>query len=217
MLKIYEIFPSINGEICNSHQGSLCTFIRLSGCNLRCKKCDTKYAQKENSGKEMKIQQIFSIVKKLGNRNITITGGEPLLQKEDLHPLVDKLSSSGYKISIETNGSIPRPHWSEISWVMDYKLQSTGMNSFMRLDNFYYCWDSDIIKFVVETKSDFDQAESVVKKLLKYNQYCTFSFSPCFHGKTTKVPLKDWMENSKVLKKEGAVLSLQIHKLFNWK
>lgn len=216
-LNIYEIFPSINGEVCLPHQGSLCTFIRLSGCNLRCIQCDTKYAQDISSGKEMDISEIMKIVKDLGNRNITITGGEPLIQKEKLFKLAHRLVKSDYNVSVETNGSIVPPSWEKVSWVVDYKLNSSGMNSFMNIENFKGLSSSDFIKFVVETKSDFSQAKTVVLELMNQEQYPTFAFSPCFSEGVATMPLKEWMEESILLKEIGAVFSLQIHKLFNWK
>ena len=217
-LKVYEIFPSINGEVCLPHQGSLCTFVRLSGCNLKCKLCDTKYAQDIDSGKGLSTSQIIQAIEMLENQNITITGGEPLLQAEKLSKLVYKLVNSGYYVSIETNGSISPPPWAMVSWVVDYKLNSSGMNSFMNIDNFRNLGCSDFIKFVIETKSDFNQAKSIVQELVKSERYPSFAFSPCFsEGLSPDLQLKEWMEESKLLRKIGAIFSIQIHKIFNWK
>ena len=91
-MRIHSIFKSINGEVNKYHQGSICIFIRLAGCSLRCKYCDTVQAQSPDSGKEMNIDEIINEVVKFKNcYRITITGGEPLLQEAELEELVDRL------------------------------------------------------------------------------------------------------------------------------
>ena len=89
-LVVNEIFGSIDGE--GLRTGELATFIRLAGCNLRCSYCDTDYALKANQGTEMSIDEIIAKVKDIGYRNITLTGGEPLIHK-NVEKLIDELSS----------------------------------------------------------------------------------------------------------------------------
>ena len=103
-MRVNEIFRSINGEVNSIGQGSFCTFIRLAGCSLRCSYCDTEYAQDPKSGREMSVEEIITEVKNLGCRNVTITGGEPLDQRLDLHYLLQKLWFSKHNIVVETNG-----------------------------------------------------------------------------------------------------------------
>ena len=91
-----EIFSSIDGE--GLRQGELATFLRFAGCNLKCSYCDTEYAQEKSKKKKKSIEDIFSIVAKLKNKNITITGGEPLLQS-DMITLVKKLAEELKKIA----------------------------------------------------------------------------------------------------------------------
>jgi len=214
-MRVFEIFSSINGEICNAHQGSLCTFIRFSWCNLRCTYCDTKYAQNLDSGRELTIPQIIKAVRKQGNKNITITGGEPLLQIENLKALLYELEES-YNISIETNGSydIRQLLPFSVSIVMDYKLPSSEMEKFMYKPNLDVLTRSeDILKFVVADEKDFNRAIEILKK---YGILATVAFSPV-KGMMDSRKLAIMMSESSFLKKRGAVLSLQLHKLLDLK
>jgi len=99
-LKICEIFSSIQGE--SSYAGLPCTFVRLTGCNLRCTYCDTQYAYSE--GSELSGEDIISRVSNAGFNLVEITGGEPLLQ-EEVYPLIERLIDEGYTVLVETNGS----------------------------------------------------------------------------------------------------------------
>ncbi|MGD2080284.1 MAG: 7-carboxy-7-deazaguanine synthase QueE, partial [Nitrospirota bacterium] len=101
-MKVCEIFTSIQGE--SSYMGMPCTFIRLSGCNLSCSYCDTEYAMKP--GVELSEDEIISEISLIGVNLVEITGGEPLLQKGTLR-LIERLINEGYKVLVETNGSMP--------------------------------------------------------------------------------------------------------------
>lgn len=98
-MKVNEIFYSIQGE--GHYAGTPAVFVRLQGCNLNCKFCDTNHS----AGKEMSIMMILQQVQKYPAKVVVITGGEPLLQ--DIEPLVDTLQKHRYKVNIETNGTIP--------------------------------------------------------------------------------------------------------------
>lgn len=100
MLKINEIFYSLEGE--GQWQGYPTIFIRLSGCNLKCKWCDTAHEKFE----EMKTDQILRKVMNFPSKRVKITGGEPLIQELELEPLIDTLKQEGYIIALETNGTI---------------------------------------------------------------------------------------------------------------
>ncbi len=123
-MNVTEIFTSIDGEVNHFGQGVMTTFIRLAGCNLACSYCDTPKAH--HAGKQMTIPTILLNVIELGCRKITITGGEPLLQAEETLPLIDILTTEGYDVSIETNGTLYIPlsyiRYENVSWVVDYKL-----------------------------------------------------------------------------------------------
>jgi 7-carboxy-7-deazaguanine synthase len=175
-LQVHEIFSSINGEISAQHQGSMCTFIRLQGCNLRCAYCDTKRAQdievpsKQILSKEMTNPAIMKEVKKQGNKNIVITGGEPMVQYKNLEDLIIRLRQESYSISIETNGSIIIPHkypWINVDWVIDWKLPYSGECMKMCPENYYNLQSTDIVKFVVSNYSDFQYAVRMAEKISK--------------------------------------------------
>ncbi|MDE5575867.1 MAG: radical SAM protein, partial [Oscillospiraceae bacterium] len=101
--KIAEMFSSINGE--GTHAGQLAFFIRFTGCNLNCSYCDTKWANEPSAPyTEMTAEEILSEVKKSGIKNVTVTGGEPLIQQEII-PLLETLCGDGRYVEIETNGS----------------------------------------------------------------------------------------------------------------
>ncbi|HQO76292.1 MAG TPA: 7-carboxy-7-deazaguanine synthase QueE [Candidatus Saccharicenans sp.] len=112
-LRINEIFFSAEGE--GGRQGQPTIFLRLSGCNLRCDFCDTRYAWEEGQeiNQETILSKIVGFRKKYKTDWISITGGEPLVQ--DIKPLVEKLKQAGFKIQIETNGT--KPITFEVDWL----------------------------------------------------------------------------------------------------
>ena len=122
---VNEIFTSIEGE--GIRAGRLCTFIRFTGCNLRCSWCDTRYAFDE--GREMSVSEILAAVPD-GAQCITITGGEPLLQDNaSLTELTDALIARGAEVNFETNGSVDFTGFMKDGTMItaDYKLPSSGM------------------------------------------------------------------------------------------
>ena len=137
--KIAEIFESINGE--GTLAGQLAFFIRFTGCNLNCSYCDTKWANVPDAKyTEMTADEILSEVKKSGIKNVTVTGGEPLIQQEII-PLLETLCGDGRYVEIETNGSADVSEVVKIkgerpALTMDYKLPASGMESHMRTENF---------------------------------------------------------------------------------
>jgi len=214
-MRVFEIFESINGEIASKHQGSLCTFIRLSGCNLKCSYCDTKKSQDPSAGKEMAMEEVIQSVIDLGNTNVTITGGEPLTQKEELLLLAQILFLRQFDISIETNGSIEIPNsWFVESWVADWKLPSSGMTDQMDLLNFASLSRKDIIKFVIQDRRDFEAAMEIVKIVEKKPSPPLFAFSPCF-GQAEPLEIIKWMQKENILKRRGSIFNYQIHKIIN--
>ena len=212
-MKIHSVFESINGEVSLSHQGSLCTFIRFAGCNLSCEYCDTVYAQKKESGKEMSASEIVNLCLEIGNKNITITGGEPLIQFSNLYALITSLSK--FYISVETNGSFKIPMEWPVSWVADWKGPSSGMRNKMKLGNLSNLSSQDFIKFVIADFNDFGDAMMVVTKIVndkKKRSAPRFAFSPSY-AKIDPAELVHWMSENTILKNIGAIFSLQIHKV----
>ena len=130
-MKVCEIFTSIQGE--SSYAGLPCTFIRLTGCNLRCAYCDTTYAYAE--GSERSAEEIMGIVRDSGVKLVEITGGEPLLQ-EDVYPLIERLLDSGYTVLVETNGSMSiRKIDRRAVLILDIKTPGSGMSGEMDFSN----------------------------------------------------------------------------------
>lgn len=214
-LNVYSIFPSIDGEVNGYSQGALTVFIRLAGCNLRCQyPCDTEYSFDTKNSKQMTIEEIVNEVGEYKFKKITITGGEPLLQFDNLLLLVRNLSMSQYYISLETNGS---QEWRELlkyvnSIIVDYKLPSSGMQDKMLPIKYFednLC-DKDFIKFVILNKKDFDMAIEIQR--LSENSGAKFAYSPVYKKLNPQTLLK-WMQDAKI----NAVLNLQLHKILGLK
>ena len=211
---VHSIFKSINGEVNAFHQGSVCTFIRLAGCNLNCSYCDTKYARDLNSGKLMTIEEVIREVHLLKCRNITITGGEPMIQWESVKELFNGLRSSCF-ISVETNGSffMPDMKHSHFSWCADWKLPSSGQIDVMKFDNFRGLTSRDFVKFVIANREDYNLALAVMNELHILSIHCKVAFSPLFPTNVKPLDftkkLVDWMIEDSL----PAVFSLQLHKI----
>lgn len=173
-LLVNEIFGSIDGE--GLRTGELATFIRLTGCNLRCRYCDTTYAF--NEGKLLTIEEILNKVSNIGYRNITLTGGEPLLNKNS-YKLIDELIKNNYNVNIETNGAIDITSLlnKNVLITMDYKTKSSNMNDKMIKNNIIKLRENDVLKIVCN-KNDFDD----ITKLLKDTNIKSFVYlSPIFN------------------------------------
>lgn len=212
-MKIASIFQSIDGEVSPFLQGRQTVFIRLARCNLRCSYCDTKYAQTEEEATEMSLDEVISAINKFNIQKVTITGGEPLLQHDEVLDLCRVLSLQFLKkVTIETNGAIvPSEGWKQrtnVFFIMDWKLPSSGMESFMLPEAFTQLFPGDVVKFVIADRIDFDRALEV-RKRLKEGTFATFAFSPAF-GALDPRTLISWLENSGV---RDAVVSVQLHKI----
>jgi len=209
-MRIFSIFSSIEGEVSLFYQGGLTVFIRCAGCNLRCKYCDTKYALPMDSGEEMSVDEIVTKVGEFGISRVTITGGEPLLQKE-LFELTRALWGRGYKISVETNGSMDLIGHGVSGWVVDYKLPSSGEMSEMITEVFLR--PIDFVKFVILDRDDYEVALVVRRSLIEKGCTAKFAFSPVY-GLMDPAQLVSWLVEDRV---DGAILNVQLHKLINLK
>ena len=201
-MKICEIFTSIQGE--SSYAGMPCTFIRLTGCNLRCLYCDTAYAYEE--GMELTEAEIINEVELIGVHLVTITGGEPLLQEETFR-LTERLISEGYKVLIETNGTMSiKDIDSRAVIVLDIKTPGSGMWEEMDLSNLDYIKPTDEIKFVITDREDYEWSKDMMQK---YNlgSKCQVFFSPAF-GILLPESLVRWMLEDRL----DVRLNLQMHK-----
>jgi 7-carboxy-7-deazaguanine synthase len=156
-MRISEIFRSIQGE--GRSQGLITTFVRLSGCNLNCSWCDTPCARE--GGKEVPIGDVFQAVEFSSCSRVCITGGEPLLQKEEVGALVKQLDEAGYEVEIETNGTIDFSSLqAHASICMDVKCPSSGEESDLSLLS--RIGTGDEVKFVVDGTADLAYAREVI-------------------------------------------------------
>ena len=202
MLKIYEIYTSIQGE--SSYQGLPCVFIRLSGCNLRCAWCDTAYAF--FGGEEKSIKEIMAEVKDSGPLLVEITGGEPLIQSE-CYALMKELCDQKYEVLLETGGSIdtikvdPR-----VRKIIDFKTPSSLMVDENNWDNISRLNPGDELKFVIGDSADYDWALNIIKKN-GLEEKTIVNLSPV-HGVMSPSELTKWMLEDKI----DVRVNLQIHK-----
>lgn len=157
-MKIAEIFLSLQGE--GKNQGRPCLFIRLAGCNLKCRWCDTP--ESRGAGREMGLDAILEQVWRINPPYVCITGGEPLLQGEELERLLASLQKRGTTIDIETNGTVDFTRFQPYASVcMDVKCPSSGEQSTLSLLEKIRPQDS--VKFVVKDEADCRYAQEVLK------------------------------------------------------
>ena len=200
-LNITEIFFSLQGEA--KEVGLPTVFIRLTGCPLRCNYCDTAYAFKGNN--PLTISYILNEVSKYNTPYICVTGGEPMAQSNCLK-LLDSLIEAGYKVSMETSGSIDiSPVNSKVSIVMDIKTPSSTEEKQNKYENLSLLQTKDQLKFVIASRSDFDWSCDVLKK---YTVRSEILFSPVFES-LKPVHLADWI----LEKRLNVRLQVQLHKI----
>ena len=203
MLKVTEIYKSIQGE--GGHAGYPCTFIRLTGCNLRCTWCDTEYGY--NGGQDYSLESIYKTVEKLGSKLVEVTGGEPLLQEETPR-LVDLLLKNGYTVLIETAGSIDISCVSnKATRIVDMKCPGSGMQDKNLYKNLDLVTDKDEVKFVIKDKADFDWSFELIKKY-GLEEKTQVLLSPVF-GVLKEENLANWILDSGLV----ARMQVQLHKI----
>jgi 7-carboxy-7-deazaguanine synthase len=205
---VSEIFLSIQGE--SSYAGLPCVFVRLSGCNLSCEWCDTAYARVEEGSRELSVDEVMAEVKGLRCTLAEITGGEPLMQA-DSKALARRLLDEGYRVLIETNGSVSLEGLPpEVVKVVDVKCPSSGQGGSFLLDNIEHITAADEIKFVIGDRADYEFATRFVSELVR-DRTDKILFAPVRPALDPK-ELADWMlkDCSK------ARLQLQLHS-YIWK
>ena len=211
-MRVAEKFISINGE--GTRAGELAVFVRFTGCNLRCSYCDTMWANEPGCPyEEMSPEQICDYVRSTGIRNVTLTGGEPLLQK-DMDKLIGLLiKDCGVRVEIETNGAVDLRPFTELPegrpvFTMDYKLPSSGCEDRMITENFSALEAEDTVKFVSGSRADLERAGEVIEKYGLLDR-CHVYFSPVF-GKIEPAEIVDFMLNKRMNK---ARIQIQMHKV----
>lgn len=201
-MKICEIFASIQGE--SSFAGLPCSFVRFTGCNLRCTYCDTPYAYDE--GNHMSEDDIIQAVRALGVNLVAITGGEPLLQN-DVYHLIGTFLDAGRTVLVETNGSQSVRRIDRRAYIiLDIKTPGSGMSDRMDFSNLNELEKHDEVKFVVTDRSDYDWAKEIIRSFDLVRK-CTVLMSPAF-GLVRPEDLARWMITDKL----AARLNIQLHK-----
>ena len=210
-LVVNEIYQTISGE--GTTMGLPCTIIRLTGCNLRCKWCDTTYAYFE--GKRYCVDEIISQVNAAGLELVLVTGGEPLIQSAT-PMLLEKLCDAGYKVLLETNGSRDISDLPErVIICMDVKCPGSGQADSLRWENFDYIKSQDEVKFVLTDRNDYEYARKIIQDA-NLIERCNVIFSPAWAVHQSH---KRWLiEPGEIVKwiladNLNVRLSLQIHKI----
>ncbi len=203
ILKINEIFYSLQGE--SSRIGLPTTFIRLTGCPMRCNYCDTAYAFHE--GKNLSFDEIIDEIKHFDTNFITVTGGEPLAQRS-CYAFLDQLCDIGYDVSLETGGalSIKDVH-EKVKIILDIKTPGSGESENNHWDNLLLIKPTDEIKIVITDQNDYKWAKKVIQEKGLYLN-SDILFSPSF-GDLEPSELAGWIlkDNLKVR------MQLQLHKI----
>jgi 7-carboxy-7-deazaguanine synthase len=202
-MKICEIFTSIQGE--STYAGLPCTFIRLTGCNLRCSYCDTQYAYAE--GSDRSLEDIMDCVNKSGLNLVEITGGEPLLQGNETLELIRMLLDKGHKVLIETNGSESIKDIDERAVIiMDIKTPSSNMSEKMDFSNLDFIKNTDEVKFVICSREDYEWSKNIISSYRLAGK-CELLLSPAFNVLEPSL-LSGWIIEDRL----DVRLNLQIHK-----
>ena len=215
--RVAEKFVSINGE--SRRAGELAVFIRFVGCNLNCSYCDTAWAIPGDAPHEiMSLEKLLEYADTSGVTNVTLTGGEPLLQK-GIEDLTAELIGRNHKVEIETNGAVSIKGMKELSdslnltdelsITLDYKCPSSLMENRMLMDNYDYLRSYDTVKFVVGNKADLDRAKEITEKYRLREKGIMIYFRPVYGMLEYKEIVEYMIEN----KMNNIRFQLQQHKI----
>jgi len=203
MLRTCEVFKSIQGE--SSRAGTVCSFVRLAGCNLRCRYCDTSYAW--DGGTDLSVGSLLSEVQTHATTLVEITGGEPLLQPET--PLLcRRFIDAGYTVLVETNGTVdirtvPPP----AIRIVDIKGPSSGHAGSFLENNYGLLQPADECKFVISDRIDFEWSLDIVRKK-ELGKITAAIFSPNMNALAPHL-LAAWLLEAD----EPIRLGIQLHKV----
>ncbi|WP_297928058.1 7-carboxy-7-deazaguanine synthase QueE [Metallibacterium sp.] len=202
-LRISEIFLSLQGEA--DAVGWPTVFVRLTGCPLRCRWCDTAYAFE--GGQWHGIDDILAQVAQHGARHVCVTGGEPLAQRRCL-VLLQRLCDAGYAVSLETSGALDVGGVdARVRKVLDLKAPGSGESARNRWENLALLRAQDQVKFVLADRGDYDWACAVLREY-GLNARCMVLFSPVY-GELAPADLAQWILHDKL----DVRFQLQLHKL----
>lgn len=202
-LRVHEIFHSLQGE--SSRVGLPTVFVRLTGCPMRCVYCDTAYAF--TGGENMELDQIMVQVSEYGTRYVTVTGGEPLAQKECL-VLLKKLCDASYEVSLETGGAIDTSGVdNRVAVILDVKTPGSGEVEKNLWDNLQHLKPKDEVKFVLCNRSDYDWAKQVLAERAIASK-CSVLFSPVYN-QVNPTELAEWILHDRL----PVRMQVQLHKI----
>lgn len=200
---VREIYLSVQGE--SSHAGRLCTFVRLTGCHLRCSYCDSEFAFR--GGERMKNAEIVRQVKALGAPLVEVTGGEPLLQP-GVYPLMQAFLDEGMTVLLETSGAIDvRLVPPAVHKIVDLKTPSSGECDRNDLRNLDSMNGNDELKFVIGSREDYEWARAMVKEHRLEQRPYGVLFSTVW-GKLHPRELAEWV----IADRLDVRFQLQLHK-----
>jgi 7-carboxy-7-deazaguanine synthase len=202
-LRLTEVFLSLQGE--TSRAGLPTVFIRLSGCPLRCRWCDTPYSFQ--GGEAVTLASLLARVADYGVPTVCVTGGEPLAQK-NCPTLLSSLCDAGYSVSLETSGALdiskvdPR-----VSRIVDIKAPESGEETRNRWENLPHLTPRDEIKFVLANRADYEWARAVIQAQ-NLAKVCPILFSPV-QGELPPAQLADWILADRL----PVRMQMQLHKV----
>jgi 7-carboxy-7-deazaguanine synthase len=204
MLRVTEIFRSIQGE--STHAGRPCTFVRLTGCPMRCVWCDSEYTF--SGGEHISLDDVLQQVRAFGCQLVEVTGGDPLAQKE-AQTLVQRLCDEGFEVLIETGGFFSTEGIDErAAIILDVKCPASGedaRNHWPNLDRLRA--DRDEVKFVIVNRADWDYAVAIIDRYELERRAKAILISPAWNEIDLK-DLADWIAGSGLRLR----MQLQLHK-----
>jgi 7-carboxy-7-deazaguanine synthase len=204
MLRVTEIFTSIQGE--STHAGRPCTFVRLTGCPMRCVWCDSEYTF--TGGEHVEIEEVLNQVRAFGCRLVEVTGGEPLAQK-DAFQLIERLCDEGYEVLIETGGFFPTDSIDKRARIiLDVKCPASGeaeRNDWRNLEHLRA--EMDEVKFVIANVADWNFARAIIDRYRLEQCTKAILISPAWDRVELK-ELAQWITESRL----NVRMQLQLHK-----
>ncbi|MBC7912219.1 MAG: radical SAM protein [Pyrinomonadaceae bacterium] len=204
MLRVTEIFRSIQGE--STHAGRPCTFVRLTGCPMRCVWCDSEYTF--TGGEHVSIEDVMEQVRAYACKLVEVTGGEPLAQREAF-TLIERLCDEGYEVLIETGGFVSTEKVDERArLILDVKCPASGeeaRNHWPNLERLRA--DFDEVKFVIAERTDWDYACLIIKRYDLEQRTKAVLISPV-REKVSLQEVADWISSSGM----NVRMQLQMHK-----
>ncbi len=204
MLRVTEIFRSIQGE--STHAGRPCTFVRLTGCPMRCVWCDSEYTF--TGGEHISIEDVLTEVRAYDCQLVEVTGGEPLAQREGFE-LIERLCDEGYEVLIETGGYVSTEQVDgRARLILDVKCPASGeeaRNHWPNLERLRASMDE--VKFVIAERADWDYAREVIARYDLENRAKAVLISPVWN-KISLTEMADWISASGL----NVRMQLQMHK-----